>query len=167
MSWKEDNSLKRIFNTFKRLKVNIFKEDIEALKTINERLENYKLEYVNDNLLFAKLLSIQIRQNLSIYENLDISLKKVDEDLKQPLEYHLKFLRSSLNHIEYNNFLESLGMKTQFFTTRKEVEENNKIIEEHQTEISKKFINGWSYEKIEKSFMNTANDLLKDINNYK
>jgi len=64
MSWKSDNSVKRIFNTFKRLKSQIFNQDIEALKQLNDELNYTQKSYVVDNLLFAKLLCYVINQNL-------------------------------------------------------------------------------------------------------
>ena len=59
MSWKTENAVRRIYNSFKRVKSNIYKEDIEALKTVADALENAKKSYVNDNALFAKLLAVK------------------------------------------------------------------------------------------------------------
>lgn len=40
MSWITENAMKRVFNAFKRSKDKIYKEDIEALKVLNEELLN-------------------------------------------------------------------------------------------------------------------------------
>ena len=68
MSWIEQKAVTRIFNTFKRLKAQVFSDDIEALKTISEAIsENHKTN-VNDHTLFTKLLALQLCQNVTTTE---------------------------------------------------------------------------------------------------
>ena len=155
MSWKEENSVKRIFNTLKRLKKHIFNEDVEALKTISESLENYKQTYVNDNKLYAKLLAFILMQNLLHYKDMKLAIKATDDILKNSLDFHLHFLGKALNENDKNNFFDSLNIKS------------DAEIKEHQKEIIEKLNENWSDETVKKSFYNTANSFLKDINNYK
>lgn len=166
MSWKTENAVRRIYNSFKRLKSNIYKEDIEALKTVADALDNAKKSYVNDNALFAKLLAIQLRQNIEHFRSIDLALKVIDEDLNRPIDFHLQLLHKSLNQVEFDNYLKSIGLNVNFITTRQEQEQNDKIIKEKANEISKRLCKDWSYEQIEKSFYNSANDFLQNIKNY-
>ncbi len=165
MSWKEENAVKRIFNTFKRLKHNIFNEDIEALKTISESMEFSKIKQTNDNLLYAKLLAIQLKQNLRYYQDMKMAVKKTEEDLSYSLDYHLQFLEIELNNTELLNYFNSLGLKK--WKTRKQRLENVEIADKNQKEIMEKLNKSWSYKSVENSFYNTANSFLKDIKNYK
>lgn len=160
--WKTQNSLKRIFNTFKRLKSQIYSQDIEALKELSESLENNQKTYVNDNLLYAKLLSVILRQNMELYGDMKHAIKDVNYVLAQPLENHILHLTRSLNKKAEIDYLKSIGIK--FTNYKKDVD--NPLLNEKQTEILNMINKSWTYEMVTKSFYNSANDFLQDINNY-
>ena len=88
MSWTEQNAFKRIYNVFKRNKNNIYSEDIDALKLLNTALENKNKEFVTKNLLYAKLLAIQLNQNLMYYGNIEQAINKIKYDLSLPLNFN-------------------------------------------------------------------------------
>jgi len=163
MSWSSDNAVKRIFNSFKRLKNQIYNEDIEALKLLNEELLNSQKNYVNDNILFAKLLSHCLRNELKHQGSMKIAIKSIDSILKTPLSHHTEFLRMELNHKDFLDYLESLGIETDHFNYENN---NDLILTDNQKEITEKLNKFWNYNKVEKSFYNSANEFLKDINNY-
>jgi hypothetical protein len=165
MSWITDKAINRIFKTFKRLEKQIFKEDIEALKSLNEYVENSEITIVNDNLLYSKLLTIVLHQNLVYYQNMQTAIKKTSSDLQLPLNYHLQFLEKDLNGIELDVFFKSLGLKD--FTSDADILENKKIIDANQKILVDKIKSTWDFDTVEKSFYNTANQFLKDVNNYK
>jgi len=73
MSWHTDNAVKRIFNSFKRLKNQIFEQDIEALKLLNEELINNQKNYVNDNRLFLKLLAIHLKTEVDYFRDINFA----------------------------------------------------------------------------------------------
>lgn len=149
MSWREENAVKRIFSSFKRLKTQIFNQDIEALKLINESLENNKKSYVNDNLLYAKLLCYVLDRNLHYHNDIKIAIKNAADILKEPLEFHLGMLHKNINDKNILKHIENIDF------------ENT-----DQKELIKKLENSFSYKSIEKSFYNTANDFLRETDNY-
>lgn len=161
MSWQDDKSVKRIFNTFKRLKSNIFNEDIEALKTINESLENNKINYINDNLLYAKLLCVILKQNTEYYGDIKTAIKSIDDIFKKDLDYHLEFLRMSITNVEMEAYLKSIGFSLNILKNDDDLLKNN------QKGIIEKLSKNWDIKLVKKSFFNTANSFLKDIGNYK
>jgi len=161
MGWEEKKSIKRILNTFKRLKTKIFDEDVEALKQLNEAIDLKAKTDVNEYLLYAKLLCVLMRLNLEYYKDIKLSIKDVNNALKMPLGMHLEFLEKSLNSIELIKYFKSIGID---FDSYKNQEE---ILTEHQQEITKKLKEAWSYENVEKSFYNSADTFLKDVENYK
>jgi len=165
MSWSTDNAVKRIFNSFKRLKNQIFEQDIEALKLLNEELINNQKQYVNDNILFAKLLSHVLRNELKHQGNMKMAIKSIDSILKTPIAHHTEFLRMELNHKDFLEYMEGLGIETDHFNHKEN--NNDLILTENQKEVQDKLLNFWNYDKVEKSFYNSANEFLKDINNYK
>lgn len=162
MSWKIESALKRVFNAFKRSKEKIYKEDIEALKLLNDELISMQKTYVNDNLLYAKLLCLQMKQNVSFYTSMPIALKSLHNSLKMPLSHHVEYLRMELNIQDTNAYFESLGLKMDNTDYGSGLE----ILTENQKEATEKLSKFWNYEKVERSFYNSANDYLKDINNY-
>lgn len=149
MSWQLENATKRIFNTFKRLKNQIFTQDIEALKLINENISESSKSYVNDNLLYAKLLCYVLDRNLHYHDDIKIAIKNASDILKEPLEFHLGMLHKNINDKNILKHIENIDF------------ENT-----DQKELIKKLENSFSYKSIEKSFYNTANDFLRETDNY-
>lgn len=164
MSFKSDNAVKRIFNSFKRLKNQIYNEDIEALKLLNEELLNNQKNYVNDNILFAKLLSHCLRNDFKHYGSIKMAIKTIDGILKTPISHHTELLRMDLNHKDFLDYAESLGLEMDHLNHK--ANNNDAILNDNQKEIQDKLLKFWNYEKVEKSFYNSANELLQDINNY-
>jgi len=165
MSWSTDNAVRRIFNSFKRLKNQIFEQDIEALKLLNQELINNQKNYVNDNILFAKLLSVILINDLKYFGSMKMAIKNIDGILKTPLTHQIEFLRMELNNKDFIDYMESIGIETDHLNHK----ENNdvKILTDNQKEVQEKLLKFWDYNKIEKSFYNTANEFLQDIENYK
>lgn len=171
MSWANQNALKRVFNVYKRFKEQngkLWDNDIEALKTINIALENDSKSYVNDNTLFAKLLVYVLDRNVHNNGDIKASIKIVADILKEPFGFHLKNFQSNLNQKGIDNYLQSLGLNLDHLDHSKEKQEtNDKILKENQKEIIEKMKVNWTYDNVSKSFYNTANEFLKDIDNYK
>ena len=165
MSWKLQNQTKRIYNVFKRSKSTIYPKDIEALKSVLNQVQEGNKAYVNDNILFAKLLTINLTQNLNYYGTIDVAIKEAGRLLTLPLNYHLEILRRNLNEQDLQNYFESIGMVN--WKNTKEKEANELLLKAHQKEIVEKCKKNWTLEKVEKSLINSANDFLKDIDNYK
>jgi hypothetical protein len=168
MSWTEQNAFKRIYNVFKRNKNNIYTEDIQALKLLNEALENKNKQFVTKNLLFAKLLAIQLNQNLMYYGSIEQAIKKIKDDLSLSLDYNLIYLQKNLTNTELINYFNSIGVNTtnpNLLTVEQKQNDKN-IITSKQKEIIEELKNNWDFELVEKSFVKTANELLKDVNYY-
>jgi hypothetical protein len=168
MSWTEQNAFKRIYNVFKRNKNNIYNEDIQALKLLNEALENKNKQFVTKNLLFAKLLAIQLNQNLMYYGSIEQAIKKIKYDLSLSLDYNLIYLQKNINNTELINYFNSIGVNTtnpNLLTVEQKQNDKN-IITSKQKEIIEELKNNWDFELVEKSFVKTANELLKDVNYY-
>lgn len=163
MSWKNENALKRIFNAFKRSKDKIYKEDIEALKLLNDELILKQKTYVNDNLLYAKLLCYILNQNLHQNGSVKLAIKQTSDILKEPLSYHLEIFKTNLNNKEIENYLLSLNFNLDHFDLKSD---NEKLLKASEKEIVEKLKKEWLFENVEKSFYNSANDFLKEPENY-
>jgi methyl coenzyme M reductase subunit C-like uncharacterized protein (methanogenesis marker protein 7) len=150
MSWKLENNTKRIYNVFKRSKSQIYSEDIEALKDVLNHIQEGKKQMSIDNILFLKLLSIHLLQNLDYYGNIKGAVKECGKLLNQPLNHHIEKLRISLNYVEVKNYVDNL-----------------KVEEFNDPEILEKLNKEWSYKVVENSLYNSCNDFIKDLDNYK
>lgn len=170
MAWKEQNALKKIVSFFERSKarnVPIYDKDIEAIKTLNTALENNSKAYVNDNILFAKLLVYVLDRNVHHNGDIKASIKIVADILKEPLDYHLQMFQYNLNQKGIDNYLQSIGLNLDHLDHSKEKQEtNDKILKENQKEIIEKMKTNWTYENVSKSFYNTANEFLQETDNY-
>ncbi len=141
MSWELKRNVTKIFNAFKRNKERIYKEDIEALKNIDEFINESSKQLTKDNLIYAKLLCVFLRQNIHYYKDIKFAIKELKFQLNIPLDRQIELLTYDLNLISLQN-------------------------ETDPKEVFKKMDNAWSKEQVEKSFYNSANDLLKEIENY-
>jgi cupin superfamily acireductone dioxygenase involved in methionine salvage len=141
MSWEQKRYITKIFNAFKRNKERIYKEDIEALKNIDEFINESSKNLTKDNLIYAKLLCVFLRQNIHYYKDIKFAIKELKFQLNIPLDRQIELLTYDLNLISLQN-------------------------ETDAKEVFKKMDNAWTKEQVEKSFYNSANDLLKEIENY-
>jgi hypothetical protein len=170
MSWETDNAIKRVFNVFKRFKEQkgkLWDNDIEALKTINLELEYNTKKQSVDNVLFLKLLTIQMKLELDYFKDINFAKKNIAKALKLPLSHHLELLRLSLNEIEFDNYLKSINMSNDFYANKETEAKDDIIFNEKRNEIIENAKKLWVIEKIESSIYNTANEFIKDIENYK
>jgi len=141
MSWQNKKHITKIFNAFKRNKERIYKEDIEALKNLDEFINESSKNLTKDNLIYAKLLCVFLRQNVHHYKDIKFAIKELKFQLNIPLDRQIELLTYDLNLISLQN-------------------------ETDAKEVFKKMDNPWTKEQVEKSFYNSANDLLKEIENY-
>ena len=141
MSWEHKRYVTKIFNAFKRNKERIYKEDIEALKNLDEFINESSKVMTKDNLLYAKLLCVFLRQNIHYYKDVKFAIKELKFQLQIPLDRQIELLTYDLNLIELQK-------------------------QETPEAVLEKLNKPWSKEVVEKSFYNSANDLLKEIENY-
>lgn len=141
MSWELKRNVTKIFNAFKRNKERIYKEDIEALKNLDEFINEHSKSLTKDNLLYAKLLCVFLRQNIHHYKDVKFAIKELKFQLNIPLDRQIELLTYDLNLIELQK-------------------------QETPEAVLDKLKKPWSKEVVEKSFYNSANDLLKEIENY-
>lgn len=165
MSWKQKANVIKIFNAFKRNKDRIYENDIEALKNIDEYVNNESKSLTHGNLVYAKLLAIYLIQNSDYHKGVKQAVKTLQFELKKPLDYHLEILTKQLNNIELVEYLKNKEIFSDDEKTSYPKIDYN-AIKQNEKELIEKLKNSWSKEIVEKSFYNSANDLLKEIENY-
>lgn len=160
MSWKSDKSIERIVKLFKRVPKNVFPEDIEAIKNINETISESEKQLVNDHILFAKLVCYVLNLNLHHSGSMKGAISSLRTVLEKPINHHLEFLTMNLNQQELNNYLKDLGFNFN------NLESEPELIKANQKGMIEKIKSNWTKEKVTKSFTNTVNEFIKDVNNY-
>jgi len=167
MSWETDNALKRIFNSFKRLKNQIFIQDIDALKLLDDYILEADRKRINDNQLFAKLLCFVLYRNVEHFKDIKQAIKSIQTEVfNGSMEEHIELLKLHLNKNDFDEYLKSLNLIHVEFTDEED-NENLEKLTKNQKEVIGKLKKFWNHDKVEKSFYNTANQMLNDINNYK
>lgn len=164
MSWKVEKAIARIVKAFQRNKNKIFQEDIDALKIVAENYTESKNETVNDNLLFAKLVSLCLTQNIIHYGSIELAVERLRSDLELSFNAHVDTLASTINNHNLLNYFNSIGLKD--WKNEKELLENKTIIKEHQKQMIENIKDSYSTKKVRNKLGNTVNDLLKNIKYY-
>lgn len=165
MSWKSDRAIDRIVKLFKRAKNQVFEEDIKAVKTISETIQENENKFITDNVLFAKLLCFLMYKNIEHFGSVKESIKHIQTNiLNWKLEEHIELLRLHLNKNDFDEFLNNLGLSKEF--TGEENDYDLQILKSNEKEVIKNLSKFWNYKKVEKSFYNTANEFLRDTDNY-
>ena len=165
MSWKEKSNVFKIFNAFKRNKDRVYESEIEALKDLDEFINQESKLNTHYNLIYAKILALFLIQNIEYYKGIKEAVTSLKNELKKPLDYQLQILTMQLNSNEMINYLKTIKVLNEI--DGKVLSEIDKInLKKNEKEIIEKLTNSWTNENVEKSFYNTANDLLKDIENY-
>lgn len=168
MSWKSNGAFKRLGNTFKRLheKKLVFKEDFEALKTLQEEINELTENRVNDNILFAKLLCTNLNGYLMKFGDINLARKWVQMDLSIDLSSHIEQLTFELNNNELKKLMQNKGIDFELVNDKETKDKNAEIIKQHEKEFIDKILARWEYEDVKKSFEKTVNEIITNIDNY-
>lgn len=168
MSWKAKGAFTRLGNTFKRLheKKLVFKEDFEALKTLQETINDLTELRVKEHTLFAKLLCTNIYWNLVRFGDIKEAIKWVQMDLDINLSSHLEQLTNELNIQQITNLMKSKDITFELVESKESKDRNLELIKTHEKEFVNKILESWNFEDVKKSFEKTANEMISNPENY-
>jgi hypothetical protein len=102
------------------------------------------------------------------YGSIEEAIKKIKYDLSLSLNYNLIYLQKNLTNTELTNYFNSIGVNTSnpHLLNKTQIENDKNIISDKQKEIIEQLKKNWDFELVEKSFIKTANEILKDVNYY-
>ena len=166
MSWVTDKAVKRIFSTFKRLGKQIYKEDIDALKTINDTLNFEKQSFVADNKVFSKLLALYIYEKYKSDKDINSVINNLSKSLQYDLQFILERLHNKIQTTELIQYIDTLTVdvpESEFKDIEALTNKENEFWTIHQKEIFKKIKEQYSSDFVKNSFYNTADDILKTV----
>jgi CHASE3 domain sensor protein len=168
MSWKSQSAFKRLGNTFKRLyeKKQVYKEDFEALKTLQETINELTELRVTEQTLFAKVVCANMFFSLLRHGNINASIKEVQNDLDLPLITHLERLTSEINTQTLQNLMKEKGITFELVESLEAKNNNLELIKKHEKEFSNKILEKWEFDDVKKSFEKTINEFISNPSNY-
>lgn len=168
MSWKSQAAFKRLGNTFKRLyeKKQVYKEDFEALKTLQETINELTELRVTEQTLFAKVVCVNMFFSLLRHGDINQSIKEVQKDLDLPLTLHLERLTSRINTQALQNLMKEKGITFELVESLEAKNNNLELIKKHEKEFSNKILEKWEFDDVKKSFEKTINEFISNPSNY-
>jgi len=168
MSWKSKGALTRLANTFKRLheKKLVFKEDFEALKTLQEEINNLTELRVKEHTLFAKVVCANMYYGLLRFGDINQAIKMVQTDLDIDLTAQLENLTNELNIQQLKKLMQKNGISFELVESLEQKNKNLEIIKQHEKEFTNKILERWNFDDVKKSFEKTVNSFITNPENY-
>lgn len=164
ISWRFKNKNVKINES----KIIINQQDIDAVNFLIDWVNRQKKDELQHNLLFAKIYCYALCHELEFYKDIKFANKKLQEQLKLPIEQHYENVMESLNRNELNLFMKSLGLETdlgkRIFSTIEEKELEKSIIKNNENQIKEYVLGKWDFKAICKAL---NNQITECINMYK
>jgi hypothetical protein len=85
--------------------------DAEAVNKVIEWFNLSNQKAVNENLLFAKLYILVLKDLANHYKSIDGANKVICDSLSKPIDFHIETLKQSLNHLEMDLYLQTLNLQ--------------------------------------------------------
>lgn len=85
-------------------------KDKLALNAVIEYLNKTEEKTIQENLLFAKLYALVLRDFTTHYKDVEFANKKLNEEFLHDFDYHVDKLRSVIEMTELENFFKSKGI---------------------------------------------------------
>jgi hypothetical protein len=85
--------------------------DAEAINKVIEWFNISNEKITQDNLLFAKIYILVLKDLSNYYKSIEIANKEISRHLSLPLDFHIENLKNSFNRLEMDSFFESLNLK--------------------------------------------------------
>lgn len=145
-------------------KIIINELDQKAVDFLIEWINNQKLENLNQNLLFAKLYTYSLINEIEFYKDIEFANKKINEVCKTDIQQLYNEVYRKLNNLEYLKFCKENGIITNHIekmTLNKEQEKKQKdLIKQNEYELKQILKGLWSKEKTYKSLNNTISETI-------
>jgi hypothetical protein len=145
-------------------KIIINELDQKAVDFLIEWINNQKLENLNQNLLFAKLYTYSLINEIEFYKDIEFANKKINEVCETDIQQLYNEVYRKLNNLEYLKFCKEKGIITDHIekmTLNKEQEQKQKdLIKQNESKLKLILKGLWSKEKTYKSLNNTISETI-------
>jgi phage host-nuclease inhibitor protein Gam len=164
LNWRFKNPQVKIGES----KIIINQLDVDAIDFLVKWVNNQKKETLNENELFAKMFVYCLAYEIEFYKDVSFASQKLQQELSKPLSSNYDKILDTLNRVEMNKYLQSIGIITDhienMLLTQKKEDEQIELKKKYAPEIKKYLFGIWSKESVYKSLNNTITEC---INKYK
>lgn len=142
-------------------------EQIEAVNTLVDWINNQKKSYLENHKLFAKVYILYFGQLLMHYRDITFAQKELHKSLSHSVPHHAEWFRIHLNTLENDLFSKSIGLsqKHPMLKTEEETEKDKVLIKENEKEFIR-HINKWSSDKVIESLNNQISEAINKFSHY-
>lgn len=146
------------------------KTDKIALNSILNFVNLSNEKVVEENLLFAKLYTLVLREFANNYQDVDFANKQLNKEIALPIDYQIEKLSMDLKAIQINQFFREKGIKEPWINGSnlnkiREITDENTLI---FNKINIEEINSnWNLFNIESVINNLNFSINQSIQNYK
>ena len=164
LQWRFNNENVKVGES----KIVINEIDQQAITIISNWITEQKKETLKENLLFAKIYSYALYNEILYFKgNVKHSNKKLKQELEKPIEHHYNKIYDCLNMFELQNYMEQIGVSQTHpvFKNEKEESKDKKLFIKNNQEIVKKIFGTWTLENVYKSLNNTITDCIQNYKN--
>lgn len=159
--WKREKAFKKIFEAFKRNKLNIRPWEVEALKELyQDENERKGKEYLNHAELFAKLYCYTLSVETMYFNDVNQANKHLLSVLKLGMDENIALLSKHLANVKILHFMKTEGFDLNSFKSESE------LIKEKQNELVELMSKDYTEWAVAKSLQKTVNELLTNENLY-
>ena len=142
-----------------------FKFGLPLPLTVAEALEGAKYILME---LFAKMFVYCLTHEIEFYKDVSFASQKLQEELSKPLSSNYDKILDTLNRVEMNKYLQSIGIITDhienMLLTQKKENEQIELKKKYAPEIKKYLFGIWSKESVYKSLNNTITECINKYN---
>lgn len=150
-------------------KIVINENDVEAVNFLTNWITQQKSETLQENQLFAKLYCYCLTHEIEFYKDIKFANRKLQEELAKPINHHYANVSETLNRMELNYFLNSIGIVTDHMKSclmnEIQQQEQQELLNNNQKEITKYVLGIWNIDKVFKSLNNTITECLNKFKN--
>jgi hypothetical protein len=145
--------------------------DIEAFNEVVKWINISNEKTVQENLLFAKLYLVILKEFSNCYQSVDFANKQISKELSKPLQFHIEKLKQELNFIELNQYFKSLNLKPTFDEglhieeIRNNIEQNKETFKNVDFNLVKEIFNTWDNDNIISHTNYSVNELFNKYKN--
>lgn len=145
-------------------KIVINELDQKSVDFLNEWVERQKIESLQQNLLFAKLFTYSLLNEIEFYKDVEFANNKINEVCRMDIQQLYDEVYRKMNNLEYLKFCKENGIITDHIekmTLNKEQKEKQKeLIKQNEKQLIEILKGLWSKEKIYKSLNNTISETI-------
>jgi hypothetical protein len=165
-----EKAINRILWRFKNENIKVNESKI-IINELDQKAVDFLVNWINqqkkdsliENQLFVKVFCYTLYHEINFYKgDVKMGVKKLQEQLKLPIDYHYSKIHDTLNTNELINYLEKIGANTMhpLLRTDEQEIENINLFKKNNLELSKKILGTWSKENVYKSLNNTISEII-------